>query len=229
MKKGLFLFFALIAMACGSAFAQLAVDGQLGFNYGSAGNESRIAFRLLPGLSYELSNDIALGGRIGFDYNATSSSLGGDSESDNGKKEKQKEKSSSTKSDFIFHVVPYVRYFALGNDRLKLFCDAQLPLSFGSVGASKMTAGGKTTSTDGNSVFGVGLQLVPGLKYELTNQIALIATANVVRFGVMYNSTSVKSGDTTVTTSSTSFGLGINHAGYEKGTAPFMVGCQFSF
>ena len=220
MKKGLFLFFALIAMACGSAFAQLAVDGQLGFNYGSAGdNNSRIAFRLLPGLSYELSNDIALGGRIGFDYNASSTSSG----------EEQKEKSSSTKSDFIFHVVPYVRYFALGNDRLKLFCDAQLPLSFGSVGASKMTAGGKTTSTDGNSVFGVGLQLVPGLKYELTNQIALIATANVVRFGVMYNSTSVKSGDTTVTTSSTSFGLGINHAGYEKGTAPFMVGCQFSF
>jgi len=220
MKKGLFLFFALIAMACGSAFAQLAVDGQLGFNYGSAGdNNSRIAFRLLPGLSYELSNDIALGGRIGFDYNASSTSSG----------EEQKEKSSATKSDFIFHIVPYVRYFALGNDRLKLFCDAQLPLSFGSVGASKMTAGGKTTSTDGNSVFGVGLQLVPGLKYELTNQIALIATANVVRFGVMYNSTSVKAGDKTVTTSSTSFGLGINHAGYEKGTAPFMVGCQFSF
>ncbi|MGP1460485.1 MAG: outer membrane beta-barrel protein [Bacteroides sp.] len=219
MKKGLFLFFALIAMACGSAFAQLAVDGQLGFNYGSAGNDSRIAFRLLPGLSYELNSDIALGGRIGFDYNASSTSSG----------EEQKEKSSATKSDFIFHVVPYVRYFALGNDRLKLFCDAQLPLSFGSVGASKVTAAGKTTSTDGNGVFGVGLQLVPGLKYELTNQIALIATANVVRFGVMYNSTSVKVGDKTVTTSSTSFGLGINHAGYEKSAAPFMVGCQFSF
>ena len=217
MKKGLFLFFALIAMACGSAFAQLAVDGQLGLNYGSAGDDSRISFRLLPGLSYELSNDIALGGRIGFDYNASSKSSG----------EEQKEKSSSTKSDFIFHVVPYVRYFALGNDRLKLFCDAQLPLSFGSVGASKVTVAGKTTSTDGNSVFGVGLQIVPGLKYELTNQIALIATANVVRFGVMYNSTSVKEGDKTVTTSSTSFGLGINHAGYEK--VPFMVGCQFSF
>ena len=219
MKKGLFLFFALIAMACGSAFAQLAVDGQLGFNYGSAGNDSRIAFRLLPGLSYELNSDIALGGRIGFDYNASSTSSG----------EEQKEKSSSTKSDFIFHIVPYVRYFALGNDRLKLFCDAQLPLSFGSTGASKVTVAGKTTSTDGNGVFGVGLQLVPGLKYELTNQIALIATANVVRFGVMYNSTSVKAGDKTVTTSSTSFGLGINHAGYEKSAAPFMVGCQFSF
>lgn len=219
MKKGLFLFFALIAMACGSAFAQLAVDGQLGLNYGGSGDNSRISFRLLPGLSYELSNDIALGGRIGFDYNASSTSSG----------EEKKEKSSSTKSDFIFHVVPYVRYFALGNDRLKLFCDAQLPLSFGSVGASKITVGGKTTSTDGNSVFGVGLQLVPGLKYELTNQIALIATANVIRFGVMYNSTSVKEGDKTVTTSSTSFGLGINHAGYEKSAAPFMVGCQFSF
>ena len=214
MKKVLLMLGVLSAMACGSAFAQVAVGGQLGLNYQGVEDDSNVNFTLLPGATYELSNQLAIGGQIGIDYRARTST------------QKQGEKSiKTTNSDFTFLLTPYVRYYALGVDRLSLYFDAQVPLSFGTVGSS--TVDGKTT--DGNGTFGIGLQVVPGLKFELSNQIALLATANVARFGVMYNSVSVKEGDKTVTTSATSFGLGVNHAGYGKDAALFMVGFQFSF
>ncbi len=222
MKKSFLILVVLSVMACGSAFAQLAIGGQLGLRYYSGAEEnSDFNFTLLPGLSYNLSDALAVGGQIGVDY---SSNTGLSTTPGAGSLLPTKTK--TTNSTFTFRIMPYLRYFALGSDRLKLFFDAQVPVSFGSTGVA-VEIDGKKTSTDGPSLFNIGLQVVPGLRYSLSDSFALLATANVARFGVMYSSRSSKFGETTTVTSETTMGLGVNHSGYSF--APFMVGFQFMF
>lgn len=222
MKKSFLILVVLSVMACGSAFAQLALGGQLGLRYYSGtGDNSDFNFTLLPGLSYKLSDALAVGGQIGVDYESNTRLS-----TTPGTALLPPTTTKNTNSTFTFCIMPYLRYFALGSDRLKLFFDAQVPVSFGSEGVT-VEIDGKKTSTDGPSLFNIGFQVVPGLRYSLTDSFALLATANVARFGVMYSSRSSKSGETTVVTSETTMGLGVNHSGYYA--APLMVGFQFMF
>ncbi len=217
MKRIVSVLALLGAFAIGSAYAQLAISGNLGFNYQSpAEKTSVVSFSLLPDVNYGINNMLAVGGKLGFNYNVKSNEVS--------------ETTTST-SDFIFTLAPYVRFFALGNDRVSLFFDGQIPLSFGTLGKGKVTTKGKTVESDGNGYFGFGLWAVPGIKVNLSQNFALLATANVARLGYQYTSTSTKSKDAegkdvTTTVSQSAFAFGVNN--YQQ-DAPIMIGIQMEF
>lgn len=235
MKRILLILALVSVMAYSSAFAQLSLGGSLGFDYTTpAEDNSAIAVTLLPDLSYGLSSKLAVGGKLGFTYAS---------------KYTKADKTKTTVSEHLIVIAPYVRYNALGNDRLSLFFDAQLPLGFGSAG-TEVSVSGKTKEIDGPSLFSFGLGVVPGLKVNLTSSFSLLATANVARLGFVYNKSTTKVGDEKVTSSGTYFELGVNKVsvlGAEvvqeevtpgviknelKVTAqsvPFMIGIQYTF
>jgi len=216
-------------MAYSSAFAQLSLGGSLGFDYTTpAEDNSAIAMTLLPDLSYGLSSKLAVGGKLGFTYASQYTKA---------------DKTKTTVSEHSIIITPYVRYYALGNERISLFFDAQLPLGFGSKGDTEVSVSGKTKETDGASVFSFGLGVVPGLKVNLTSSFSLLATANVARLGFVYNKSTMKVGDEKVTSSDTSFELGVNKVsalksevddkgavkGFAAQAVPFMIGIQYTF
>lgn len=241
MKKLFCFLIFLSAMWSGSLFAQIGVSGELGLRYKSNGGDlpGNFSFSLIPSGLYHINSDFAVGAKLGITYTSgiiatkdTSSLSGAFEKALDGIKNKLNGKTSvtvksQTTSDFVFHLVPFARYYALGNDRISVYFEAQLPLGFGSMGSTKTTmSDGKTTTTDGAGYFSFGIQVVPGVRVKLTEGFSLIASANIARIGFNYESTSHKYGETTITSKTTSFGLGVNSSVQE---APLTVGLQLNF
>ena len=232
MKRVLFVLALISAFVYGSAFAQITVGGQLGVAY-SGGNEtakkdgktnekkgdSPLTFVFSPYAIYSLTSDFGIGAQLGVGYSSWTSPA--NSTLDGHKDDK------SVRSDLMFHFTPFARYTLLGNDRIRLFLDGQLPIRFGSEDNRKDIVGDKTTTTDGPSVFGIGVGIVPGLQVNLTSSFALIATANVASINFNYERASKTDSGVTQTKSNTDFSFGVNGAVPSK--VPFMVGLAVSF
>jgi|GEM_PF-975398 hypothetical protein len=232
MKRVLLVLALISAVACSSAFAQLTIGGKVGFGYNGGSETAKVAgvttekdgnsdmtFTFLPYAIYSLRSDLGVGTHLGITYssltvpaNSTEKGHGND---------------KTTTSDFIFHFTPFVRYHLLGNDRISLFIDGQIPLQFGSKGATKTVNGDKTTTADGASLLGIGVGMVPGIQVNLTSRFALIATANVASVNFNYERLTTEVGGATTTTTGTGFSLGVNGAVPSK--TPFMVGLALSF
>ena len=227
MKRVLLVFALVSAVACGSAFAQLSVGGALGFNYKgessttkaggttvNADGASQFTFKFLPYAIYSLNSDFGVGAHVGATYTSNT-------EPNPGIGDEHKNDRTVT-SNLVFEFTPFVRYSLLGNDRISVFLDGRVPLKFGSVGAAKVVNGNNTTNVDGASLMSFGIAVVPGLKVNLTSNLALVATADIASLNFNYQAVTQTVGSASATKSTTGFSLGL-------GSTPFTIGVSRSF
>ena len=159
MKKLLFTLLSIpIAMALN---AQLYIGGTVDFS--ATGEDQTIEntttknyrntnFSILPEAGYYLSEDLAIGGKIGLSMQRYNQDPGGDDD---------------IRSLVKFHIAPYVRkYFSLG-EQLYAFGQGGISLS---TGKRKYTVADETY--DGESVTDFSLTIKPGLEYKLTKQFS---------------------------------------------------------
>ena len=106
-----------------------------------------------------------------------------------------------------FEIKPYFRYAFLQWDKLSLFADAQIGVSTGK-STTDTTVGGVTTSTDVKES-GFSFAIVPGISYQLTDQINFVAKLGN---GLGYWQTKNEPNNTTTIKDKT-FGLNLNSLG----------------
>lgn len=114
MKK--YFLMAIMAVAAVTASAQVYVGGSLGFSSVKPdGGKSQTAFNINPEVGYSLSDNLAVGAVLGFDY----------------------AKDAYT----AFEVSPYVRYKAIQWDKVNIFLDGAVGItSYKPDGGSSATA-----------------------------------------------------------------------------------------
>ncbi len=90
-------------------------------------------------------------------------------------------------------VTPFVRYNAIEAGNFALFLEAQVPIN-GSTGkvTSKITEDGVTTTREeiAPKTFSWGLEIVPGLSYNLNDHIAFDVYLDLIRLGFTQNKVS---------------------------------------
>lgn len=157
MKKVLLL--AVVLFASLNASAQFYVGGSVGF--GSVkpvgGNDSEFTFRILPEFGYNLNDQWAIGAVLGyqkgFPYEGLNLGRGDFS---------AQYQYSKTE---IFQISPYVRYFPVEFDTVKLFFDGGI--TFGSV-------------KDAGTQFSLGIR--PGLAINLSDEISFVTHLGFLGF-----------------------------------------------
>ena len=219
MKK-LFITIAFVA-ATMFAQAQLFVGGELGFAFGSTKVESTkvnksFDFTLAPTVGYMFNDNMGVGIDLLFNLDKDKTP----------KTEGMQTDDVNTLTTFGF--APYFRYVFAEIDNFKFYADAKINFE---MGKAKNKYDGKTTEGDKTTDFGINI--VPGLQYNFTDHISMVASLNVLSLG--FNSSTVKSQEevwdpTTedfvtkeVKTTTSGFGLGIN------GATPLTVGFVYTF
>ena len=189
MKK-LFITIAFVAAAF-FAQAQLFVGGSLGFDNtkdpldGSA--EKITTISVIPTVGYMFADNMGVGADLGMTF------------------EKKKDGNGDSKTtDFV--IAPYFRYVFAEIDNFKFYGDLKLDLKFGTI---------KKDGFDDVNASTVGFGVVPGMSYDLTDNISMVATLNVLRLGYTQN----KKDDN----KESSFGFGVNE------NTPLNIGFVYTF
>lgn len=102
-----------------------------------------------------------------------------------------------------FDFGPFFRYAYAKFDKITLYFDAKMPVSFAK---SKEKADG--FAIDGNKSFSIGGRLIPGLTYKFNNHI--LFTTEIGLLSINYNHTKTTSADGNVTVKTNDFKLGAN-------------------
>lgn len=196
MKKIILICFIAISVLF-SSNAQLFVGGSLNFNVQSGSTESNgisvddntyTNFGIKPKVGFFINDDLAIGSSIGFSYRSTTVPQNGNN-------------SEVVNSSSIFEIAPFVRYYVMETGSLSVFGEAELGLGFG---GSKTKSGG--TTVDGPSIFEIGVSLIPGVSYKITDNIDIEAYLG----GIAFSNSSSNNDDTDVKTSSTNFGINLS-------------------
>jgi hypothetical protein len=200
-KKNAALLFTLLLTGW-SLHAQLFVGGSLGLNStktssttGSTTTElgKNFNYDFSPEVGYFLSENLALGLDFGIGNNKTTTPI-----------------TPTTNSELSvtnWSIRPFARYYAMKSGSFSLFGEGAINIG----GSSSQTTNGATT-TDGLSTSTFGISLQPGIAYDLSDKVSLIAKVG----GIYYssNGTSITNGvganAVKTETSSPSFGLGLN-------------------
>lgn len=190
MKK-LFITLAFVAAAF-FAQAQLFVGGSLGFDNAkdpfNSMAEKVTTISVLPTVGYMFADNMGVGADFGMTFEKEEYAAGGEQKT----------------TDFV--IAPYFRYVFAEIDNFKFYGDLRLDLKFGKIKADGMDD--VKTST-------VGFGVVPGLSYDLTDNISMVATLNVLRLGYTQN----KNDDD----KESSFGFGVNE------NTPLNIGFVYTF
>ena len=188
MKK-LFITLAFVAAAF-FAQAQLFVGGSAGFTNTKdplhSNAEKITTISVLPTVGFMFSDNMGVGVDFGMNYT--------------------KEKAAGDKKTTEYVVCPYFRYVFAEVDNFKFYGDLKADLKFGKV--KEDGADDVKTST-----FGVGV--VPGMSYNLTDNISMVASLNILRLGY----TQTKEGDA----KQKEFGFGVNE------NTPLNIGFVYTF
>ena len=219
MKKAIFtLAMAVFALA---ANAQFVAGGSLSFSH-NGGNlntdpasavvladeaaDATTMFSICPKVGYQLNDKVQVGLSIGINYDygrnyGTAASLL--QHADNN----YDEYTSTTQWLFAFN--PYVRYNVTNIGKCTLFCEAQLGVEVLPTSSSynNDNGGSHSTTTDGEvSGYSIGLKVVPGLNYRLSDHCSLDLYVNLA--GLYGNYTSMKHESSSVTRTSSSHNYG---------------------
>lgn len=195
MKKLFFTLSVVLATVC-FASAQLFVEGNLGFSTTggktTVGSTSTISpsltsFNLTPSVGYMLSDDfhVGLGLNIGFSKSVTPGTP------------------ETTDNTSLFGFAPFARYYAFRVNKFSLYAQGDMVWLFG----SETTKVG-STETDGPETTKFGINVTPGISYDLNDNISLMAQANLLRISYMNNSSKTVVGNTTTKTVSNNFNFG---------------------
>jgi long-subunit fatty acid transport protein len=153
MKKVLF---AIAAMtACVSASAQLWVSGSVGIGNTANWNEdkAKTTWNFSPSIGYALDDALEVGLALGLD---------GSSKDDN--------------SEFNFSIAPFARYTFLSEGDFSMFIQGNI--EFAAYSEKNHNTGLTKKDIKGQ---GFGVRIMPGVKYTLTDNFAIVAT-----FGSLY-------------------------------------------
>ena len=189
MKK-LFITIAFVAAAF-FAQAQIFVGGSLGFDNtkdplgGTAEKVTTIS--VIPTVGYMFADNMGVGADLGMTF------------------EKEKYAAGEMKTtDFV--IAPYFRYVFAEIDNFKFYGDLKLDLKFGTI---------KEDGFDDVKTSTVGFGVVPGMSYDLTDNISMVATLNVLRLGYTQNKMDDEK--------ESSFGFGVNE------NTPLNIGFVYTF
>ena len=205
MKK-LFITIAFVA-ATMFASAQLFVGGSLGVDMGG---------RTSDGTKVEKSFGMTINPTVGFMF-ADNMGVGVDVLFGT-KKTTYPEGDNFWEKTTTIGFAPYFRYIFAELDSFKLYADAKFNFR-----NEKDAA--KDDDGHGQKRTAIGLNIVPGLQYDLTDNLSMVAQLNVLRLG--FNSTTYADyepvEDKTVKSKETNFGIGINEP------TPLTVGLVYTF
>ena len=201
MKK-LFITIAFVAAAM-FAQAQFFVGGNLGLGFGSTKVESTkvektFGFTIAPGVGYMFNDNMGVGIDLLFSMDKTTFP-----ESDGWMK------------TTTFGFAPYFRYVFAEVDNFKFYADAKFNFQKATDKVKDVDDSDKTTN--------LGVNIVPGVQYNFTDNISMVASLNVLKLGWNMEKTETKVAGETVKTTENNFGLGINE------NTPLMVGFVYTF
>ena len=186
--------------------AQMYVGGSLNFNSNTTTTETTVAgvtassdnkttsFGIAPEVGFKLADNMAVGVAVGFNMS-------------------NNEPSATTKvKTNNFSIAPYFRYTALSWGNLSLFADAKVTVSTGKT-TNEVTTAGVTVSSD-DKVNSFSVAIVPGISYQLNDQINFVATLGN---GLGYFQTKTEPAGGARTITDKNFGLDLNTLGLSFG------------
>ena len=188
MKKISFLFL-LTLLSAGIVKAQYIAGGSISFssNGGTVDNgttttdqNSRTSFYFNPKAGYFLSDDFLVGVELNLGTNKTTNP---------GVNERIITSNS-------FGITPFARYYAIRMDRFAIYGQGQLNVSFGH---TKDKTGGTINAEPKTTSFGINIY--PGISYDLNDKIQLEAGINLLSLGLNWNSSKDDTSGTEVKTS----------------------------
>ncbi len=216
MKK-VFLTLSLVAAAF-FCQAQLFVGGDLGFSTkggslsGKDGNTSisidrpkTTTFEIVPTIGFMFNESIGIG--LDFGYGVSNY--------------KEKDEDYSYKESVNSWIVaPYFRWVFGQFDRVSLYADARINFGGDKYKVSE-TEGNASVSFDGDKVSNFGFNIVPGINFMISDNIALNAKLNLISLGYNMTKTTTKyldddfeyyrDDEPEYTIKDTSFGFGVNY------------------
>ena len=224
MKK-LFITIAFVA-ATMFASAQLYVGGSLGMDmqngkYKAEGNGMSITqdmpkaftFTFAPEAGFMFADNMGVGLKFGF-------GMGKEVETEYFYDPDYTVKVTTKTTILAF--APYFRYVFAEVDNFKFYADAQLAYA---MNKPKVTSesDGTTVTVDGAKTTALGFGIVPGMAYQLTDNISMNCALNILELG--FTTTKTKQTEDNVTYSETvnDFGFGVNNA------TPITIGFYYTF
>lgn len=222
MKK-LFITIAFVAAAM-FASAQLYVGGSLGFGmengkYKWEGDGTTVeqdlaktfSFTFAPEAGFMFADNMGVGLQLLFGLNKVSS------------KDYTYDPAAdvSVKTTTI-GFAPYFRYVFAEVDNFKFYADARLAYQM-SKPKTEWKQDGTTVTNDGSKTTDFGFGIVPGMAYQLTDNISMNCALNILELGFQTEKSVEKVDDETTTRKYTDFGFGVNYA------TPITIGFFYTF
>lgn len=230
MKK-VFLTLALAAFAF-AANAQFVISGNLGFSHSGEkytydGKDEYFSnpvksndFNLTLKAGYQINDNLQAGLLLGY---STSSDV---TEMANPTDFTSTDRNTTNKGNTI-NLGVYGRYNITSFGDLNLFAEGTVRIAMGS-GKNETEFPGGSTSVDAPKTFGLGIDIVPGVSYQLTDNLSAELYFDFVSLGFHSNKTTW---DKNITTSGveetytrSNFGLGVNGLG-----SALSVGVTYKF
>ena len=185
MKKVL-LTLALAAFAF-TANAQFVIGGNVDFNHNgnSAGDYSVNAqtnLSLMPKIGYWLNNDMQVGIQLGCTYNYRRL-YDGDNNNDH----------YASQTQLMWNFNPYFRYNLTKWKKFTVFCEAQAHIGI-TPKSSWKTTNPEATGEGNTSVLDLGITIIPGLNYALTDKISFDVYVNLAALYYDLNKTTTTVG-----------------------------------
>lgn len=172
MKKVLFTI-AMIAFAM-TANAQLILGGQIGLNHNgnhddnySLGSNANTNITILPKIGYQLNDNMQIGIKLGVDYTYGRVYAAG-------------EDNYASNWQNTLYLAPYFRYNLMEWRSFTLFCEAQLAFGLHMESHNYNTLTDNTTD-NADDFTTIGLSIVPGLNYALSDKCSLDLYVNLAR------------------------------------------------
>ena len=220
MKKLLFTLAFVIVAIIGQA--QLFIGGSIGTKFNGGNVDYTITapnnyleegvqylnrssyFNIAPVIGYKMSDNVSFGLRLGYTNSTTKSC------SDN-----FKENYDIKNTVLHYGFAPFFRYTVFSFNNLKIFADAELPVSFAT---QKNVVEGNNTTVEVKSPkqFNFGVIIVPGLMYELTEHLSFVSELGLLNLGFIHQRVKVTEEAAPETTLSyvqknNEYGFGINN------------------
>lgn len=223
MKK-LFITIAFVAAAM-FASAQLYVGGSLGFGTQTGKEEFKtddltvttddpkvFGFTFAPSVGFMFADNMGVGVDLLFGLDQS--------------KYKSDDYTATYKTTNI-GFAPYFRYVFAEVDNFKFYADAKLKYVL-STPKGKVEMGETTTEITGDKTTTFGFGIVPGMAYQLTDNISMNCALNILELGFQSTKTVDKDhveegvvGD--LTTKTNEFGFGVNY------NTPITIGFFYTF
>ena len=211
MKK-LFITIAFVA-ATMFASAQLYVGGNLGMKITNSslksGSETQTQkktfdLEIVPTVGYMFADNMGVGLDFGMKFNKETTP-----------KEVIMATDDKIEKETSWVIAPYFRYVFAELDNFKFYADAKVAMTFGK---EKIEQG--SSKSDGDKTFNLGIGIIPGLSYDLTDNIAMVAEIDVLSLGYNMRKVTEPNDDVKKTNK---FGLHVNN------NADIKIGFVYNF